>query len=232
MFKIGDRVKVISDYSGGKMLKNHVGTIVYIDRSTVCVEFDEYIDGHNGSVIDGLGKNGYCWWVALNHIVDISSTLKIPSGDFIVKSNDPRHSKIFIKEAHTKGKLIWSGGYNDELTYHDDMDCTIYYIVENGLISFAQKLNDLRHLDCPIYNIEDLFESGFVFDTTDDVERVLVNEPAIIVFTKDGYKGVAVCDNKDEFNHEIGYKIAYAKIERARATKKLKEIDKFLKSYL
>lgn len=237
MFKVGDRVRVVSEYSSGKKLKGHFGTIVDANNGrSVCVEFDEYINGHDGNDIASLGRDGHCWWIDVEELIITSSTLKIPNGKFIVMSNDPQYSKIFIKEAHVNHGLRWSDGYNDELTYHRDGIDTVYYIVEEGIIHYALEPWEFCRVDYALYNIKELFKGDFKqeykFNKSEDVERVLVNEPAIIVFTKDGYKGVAVCDDKDKFDHEVGYKIAYAKIERARATKKLKEIDKLLKSYL
>lgn len=59
-FKVGDRVRAITDCSGNRKVIGKIGTVRKIFEQThaVGVEFDEYIDGHD---IDGDFKHGYCW---------------------------------------------------------------------------------------------------------------------------------------------------------------------------
>ena len=59
-FKVGDRVRVITDCIGNRKVIGKIGTVRKIFEQThaVGVEFDEYIDGHD---IDGDFKYGYCW---------------------------------------------------------------------------------------------------------------------------------------------------------------------------
>ena len=62
-FKVGDRVK----YNGSHDLKiaGKVGTVIAhsIARGEPLVEFDGYVDGHNGrSRAERNGKDGHCWY--------------------------------------------------------------------------------------------------------------------------------------------------------------------------
>lgn len=231
MFKVGEKVRFIGKEFGIKGTHGMVGEVVMVSKDNTCVEFYENMGGHSGC---GKGKSGHCWWIDDDLLERVSTKLKLPTGNFIVKSSEPSYSKRFVKDIHVQHNVRWFEEYDENLTYHDEED--IYYIIEDGIMHYAIYPSEFSNINYPIYNIEDLFyenlEENYKFNTTDDVEKVIVNKPAVIIFTKDGYKGVAVCDDKDEFNHNIGYKIAYAKIERTRTIKKLKEINKLLKSYL
>lgn len=64
-FKVGDRVEAI--VSRGYLSANSyitegmLGTIVFLyddDEPNVCVQFDNYIQGHAAY---GKGKSGFCW---------------------------------------------------------------------------------------------------------------------------------------------------------------------------
>lgn len=52
-YKIGDRVRTHNE--------NNIGTIIDFDTAYVAlIEYDEFINGHDGC---GMGKQGHCWWV-------------------------------------------------------------------------------------------------------------------------------------------------------------------------
>ena len=48
------------------------GTVLYIDGSHACVQFEENIDGHNGGFSPVKGKNGHCWWVDISELTSLS----------------------------------------------------------------------------------------------------------------------------------------------------------------
>lgn len=63
--KVGDRVKVISalPLSEANVVKVRIGTrgtVKEIRETRAGVEFDKYINGHDGR---WGGKNGYCWYL-------------------------------------------------------------------------------------------------------------------------------------------------------------------------
>lgn len=52
-YKIGDRVRTHNE--------NNIGTIIdFNDAHVALIEYDEFIDGHDGG---GIGKDGHCWLV-------------------------------------------------------------------------------------------------------------------------------------------------------------------------
>lgn len=60
-FKISDRVKVIKENDGSRVIGNR-GKIIAIDNDHYAVEFDETIqEGHNSSSMGVYGKDGHCW---------------------------------------------------------------------------------------------------------------------------------------------------------------------------
>ena len=66
MWKIRDRVKIIKSSKLEARLETK-GSVVYIrshqGRVEILIEFDDYIDGHQGASVDYGGKKGHCWWV-------------------------------------------------------------------------------------------------------------------------------------------------------------------------
>ena len=76
VLKIGDRVKVISVPSRkaafiDTMIIGRTGTVKELEKTFAGVEFDEYMDGHNGS---WGGKQGYCWYVERECLEKIDET--------------------------------------------------------------------------------------------------------------------------------------------------------------
>lgn len=78
-FKVGDRVVVTDSniYSNKCSLFGKHGTVIFVDLD-IYVEFDEFIDGHDGN---GYGKQGYCWcllpeWLAKTDI-QLGNEIKI-----------------------------------------------------------------------------------------------------------------------------------------------------------
>ena len=65
---IGARVIAVAAVDGKDTTYNKAGTIIISgSRSAlydICVEFDDYIDGHNGYVSGKgpTGRDGHCWW--------------------------------------------------------------------------------------------------------------------------------------------------------------------------
>ena len=70
-FKVGDRVVSIGSCGArpeycirGKYLPNYHGTVIHISsvaNPPILVEFDEYINGHNGNGY-ARGRDGYCYF--------------------------------------------------------------------------------------------------------------------------------------------------------------------------
>lgn len=74
--KIGDRVRIIYEpkYSGlvgDKVTVGMTGTVKALSDDYAGVEFDDYINGHNGH---WDGKLGYCWYVAYERLEKIEDT--------------------------------------------------------------------------------------------------------------------------------------------------------------
>lgn len=63
--KLGDRVVMIM--SDHKIPKGMEGTVRHIDDDVIGVEWDFYIEGHNGNGAY-IGKSGYCWNVYYTNV--------------------------------------------------------------------------------------------------------------------------------------------------------------------
>lgn len=63
---IGARVIAVTAVDGKGDTYDKAGTIVANSGTSmfdICVEFDDYICGHDGSTGHGpLGRDGHCWW--------------------------------------------------------------------------------------------------------------------------------------------------------------------------
>lgn len=75
-FKIGDRVRIISDpkfieFTGDKSIIGMTGTVKDLDETCAGVEFDVYMGSHNGR---WKGKNGYCWYIPYERLEKIEET--------------------------------------------------------------------------------------------------------------------------------------------------------------
>lgn len=75
-FKIGDRVRIVSDpkfieFTGDKSIIGMTGTVKELDETCAGVEFDVYMGGHNGR---WKGKNGYCWYIPYERLGKIEET--------------------------------------------------------------------------------------------------------------------------------------------------------------
>ena len=70
IFEIGDRVittKSYEIYTEGK--KGKIISVPDMDTHVkYCVEFDEYLGGHDGLTMDNKGKNGHCWYISSDHL--------------------------------------------------------------------------------------------------------------------------------------------------------------------
>lgn len=90
MFNVGDRVVCKRDFDGREFCGKR-GTVRAVDKTSVLVDFDDYINGHDGNL---NCKDGHGWWCNINDIaLDTVSALKFKEGDnVIVKSTEQRHS--------------------------------------------------------------------------------------------------------------------------------------------
>lgn len=70
--EVGDRVVMLKNDNREKLFDLE-GTIIIKDPvdNQYCVEFDEYISGHDGA---GRGKDGHCWWVLGKEIKLVSES--------------------------------------------------------------------------------------------------------------------------------------------------------------
>lgn len=64
---IGARVIAVTEVDGKNDTYNRAGTIIANSGNSefdICVEFDDYIAGHNGYVSGKgpMGRDGHCWW--------------------------------------------------------------------------------------------------------------------------------------------------------------------------
>ena len=75
--KIGDRVRTTKSIKTKGFFEigtGYTGKIINIEFGRICVEFDTYINGHNGERYSNVkGKDGYCWWVKPTEITIISN---------------------------------------------------------------------------------------------------------------------------------------------------------------
>lgn len=82
------------------------------------------------------------------------------------------------------------------------------YISTDG-INF-EKVHNIE-LDFEIKDPDPIFFNWVLALKTTDIDRVIFNDPATIVFWKDGTKTVVKCHPEDTFDEEIGFMCCYLK---------------------
>ena len=86
-FRVGDRVRT-KIHVGNNTFVNTVGfegTIIIANHEArmICVEFDNFISGHDGHSYDGIGgRDGHCWYVAIGDLEKIKKEKKQVELDF------------------------------------------------------------------------------------------------------------------------------------------------------
>lgn len=100
-FKVGDRVKCVSNYFQNTV--GQKGTILGLDKDSkllIAVEFDRNIDGHS---CNGMGKRRHCYWLRKEYLKLINDeTVAVPfetqTTDYEIKSDQgkPRLSLVPI----------------------------------------------------------------------------------------------------------------------------------------
>lgn len=162
--------------------------------------------------------------------------MKLKNG-MIVHCDTREKADKFLKECHKQG-WRWSSG--DALIDNDGVNN--YYML--GIKGIIYHLNNngltCAHVPCSLQNkaisFEDLLEVEYkkkkckVYTKHeyihDNVKKVIVNEPCVIVILKTGEKGISKCHPEDIFNEELGYKIAYQRtqIQRAKLNLRMQEL--------
>ena len=53
------------------------GTIIFITQELVLIEFDDFINGHDGNRRGSIkGKDGHCWWISEEGLIEIAKVCK------------------------------------------------------------------------------------------------------------------------------------------------------------
>lgn len=64
MWKIGDRVIVVEAPSRTLLAEvGYKGTVIDIKRKDILIEFDNFINGHSGTISSYNGRFGHCYWL-------------------------------------------------------------------------------------------------------------------------------------------------------------------------
>lgn len=115
-------------------------------------------------------------------------------GDIV---NCNKEYKVLFIGKHEKGDI--------NLCIIEDLNTKQIYIIDSIGVEVVSKSNKEN---VKIYEMPDYVEN--------EVKKVIINEPCVIVFLTSGEKGVAKCCPEDKFDENIGYAIA---LYRARIEK-------------
>lgn len=232
-FKKGDRVIIVGHWLS--RLNGKEGIILEQDENDFYpVEFDEYIEGHS---CNDMCENGKGRYVHRNNL-----ELDVWSMSFYTKCETESEAKHFIKECYERG-IVWSSQAfsNEKLidrTYFTGQPTC--YFVDNGKITYG---DDEFVFGKKFIRFKKLFPSHtsltrtYYGDScplaqTQDIEKVIINDPCIIVFLKSGEKGIAKCMPEDAFDEQIGYEIAYCKAKIKALSNNIKSLNMKLSSYV
>lgn len=108
--KVEDRVRVKETFNFDikKFKKGLKGTVLENNGDIFCIEFDTYINGHNGGDIFGSsGKDGYCWNFDIEEqkCFEIIKEKEMKKEDIILKRGDV----VTYKDGHKESIDCWDG---------------------------------------------------------------------------------------------------------------------------
>ena len=132
-FKIGDRVRVINTLSS-KVLSGYLGNVVHIESpSSIGVEFDNEIEGHDCS---NHGQDGYCWYGDSKELVLVEGkrgrkTKQVP----IVK-----HIVIEGSFQNVHGGIVSKYQEAEDAAKRASCEITIYKLVEVAQVKSERKV--------------------------------------------------------------------------------------------
>lgn len=163
-FQVGDRVRCIKkNYEiGGINIVNELGVIREAETgaSSVLVEFDNNIGGHNGG---GKGKDNHCWWVMNSseylELVDNKDAKEINVGDR-VKVIDTGCAYSSYTEWVTKNAPEFAVYYMYCTPYFDP---SIREIITASTFTVVAKAPHSDSTDKTLYLIQDEFARCFLF---------------------------------------------------------------------
>lgn len=136
-----------------------------------------------------------------------------------------RIRKDLVGGRYYNGVLYIDDMYIDDICEITAVSKTKYYVnagwgySEEMLEGVENKMNKCKIYEMPNY-------------VRNEVKKVIINEPCVIVFLISGEKGVAKCCPEDEFDENIGYSIA---LHRARIEKNKNDMcrnNEFIKQYI
>lgn len=162
-FQVGDRVRFIKkDYEISDInIVNELGVIreTGTGASSVLVEFDNNIGGHDGG---GKGKDGHCWWVMNSseylELVDNKDAKEINVGDR-VKVTNPGHAYSSYTEWVTKNAPEFAVYYVYNLYYAD-----IRKELGTSTFTVVAKAPHTDFTDRMLYLVQDECDRCFLFD--------------------------------------------------------------------
>ncbi len=161
-FKVGDRVRFIKkDYEISNIkIVNELGVIREAETgaSSVLVEFDNNIGGHDGG---GKGKDNHCWWVMNSseylELVGNKDAKEINVGDR-VKVTNPGHAYSSYAEWVTKNAPKFAVYYVYNLYYAD-----ICEKLGTSTFTVVAKAPHTDFADRMLYLVQDEFDRCFLF---------------------------------------------------------------------
>lgn len=83
-------------------------------------------------------------------------------------------------------------------------------VTKNDITS---KIGEEFWVSCRCFDLIEKFnkKEGTEMNYIDKIQRYIINNKAVILFWKDGHKTIAKVDEKDKFDKEIGFMIAFQK---------------------
>lgn len=87
-----------------------------------------------------------------------------------------------------------------------------------------EKVKEDKMSKCKVYEMPDYVR--------DEVKKVIINEPCVVVILNSGEKGVAKCCPEDKFIEERGYKLALARAMKEKYLNDVVRQDELIKQYI
>lgn len=213
-FSVGDRVRNIKEYDYHPEAVGKIGTVIQVtDSDYTAVEFDEYVDGHNGL---GNGKEGYCWCFEPEYLELVKDESKqepksFEIGDRVrIKANGRVGTVKGIINSHPSIGVEFSEpipfpfghDFNGHLPKGKKGHCYFCYEEEIELLPINHCPENKTVEDTCVGKI-DRFPRKFIFSGN--------KTTCIIALDGKQYKGTAKCAPSDKWDETLGAELAYAR---------------------
>lgn len=201
-YKVGDKVVIRDDlvinYTyGGYMwiesMEKFKGKVVTIQNvNNFCYDIEEMHCGWTDEMIKGLAKDEE--GVKMINNIEVGMKLQLKDDLDAGIKVFPKGSIADVTKVEFEKKMV-------NIKFGSDLGVFKFDEVSEYFIEYVEKKEEEPKV--------------FTGELGEDISRIIQSGKAIVVILESGFKGVAKCNENDEYDFEVGKRIAYLKAKIA-----------------